>query len=114
MDQPLDRPTQDDLQSEQIHALLEGQHQLAKQMAEIVMAHQAIVRRHEEDMPRIERIEATLVEVKDLVSTVAALKGGLKVLGWFGAAVKWITLVGGPLYVAGYAITHGGKLPPAP
>lgn len=110
--------SQDDLQSEQISALLTGQEHLVKQMAEIVIAHKAIVRRHEEDVVRIERIEKTvdgsatlLLEMKEVVSTVAALKGGLKVLGWLGAAVKWITLVGGPIYIAFYALTHGGKMP---
>lgn len=117
-----DPPNQDDLQSDQIRALLEGQHQLAKQMAEIVLAHQAIVRRHEEDLPRIERIERAIennslmtAEVKEMVSAVAAIKGGLRVLSWLNPVAKWIGSVAvflGAVYLLLYMMTHGGQLPP--
>lgn len=89
-------PSQDELQSEQIKALLQGQvdlARLAQQMAEIVLAHQAIVRRHAEDEPRFGRIEATLIEVREVLGTVAALKGGLRVMGWLGTFAKWLAAI---------------------
>jgi hypothetical protein len=134
-DIPLDRPTHDDLQSEQIRELLkgqvdlgrqlaaqlQGQETLARQMAEIVLAHQAIVRRHEEDLPRIERMEATLAtnstvmaEVKEMVSTVTALKGGLKVLGWLGTGAKWLVSIAAVIGLVWFLvqfIAHGGRIP---
>ena len=57
-----DPRSRDDVQAEQIRALLVGQEHLAQQMTEIVLAHQHIVRRHDEDVVRVERIERTIAE----------------------------------------------------
>lgn len=110
------------LQERQIGALLEGQHQLAKQMAEIVIAHQEIKAHHVTDLERVIRIErtigetaVTLAKVEKIVDTVAALEGGLRVLGWLGTFVKWVASIAAAcallwgLFV--YAINQG-KLPP--
>lgn len=113
-----------DWQAEQIRALLVGQEQLTKQMAEIVVAHHEIVRRHNEDLIRVGRMERTisetalvLADVREIVGTVAALKGGLRVLGWLGSAAKWIaTLVAGAaLVLAGLKfLIASGDLPLPP
>lgn len=93
--------TEDEHQSAQIAALLEGQHQLAKQMAELVLTHRDVARRLDEGDARFERVERTIKDtaeavgkVKEVVDTVAALKGGLKVLGWMGVAAKWVASIG--------------------
>lgn len=57
--------------------------------------------------------EATL-EMRDIL---VAAKGAFKVLGWLGVAFKWIGAIATAvtaIYVMGYAITHGGALPPGP
>lgn len=124
-DKPRDAEQDEQLthQERQIGALLEGQHQLAKQMAEIVLAHQEIVRRHNEDLIRVARIERTisetalaLVGVKEVLGTVAALKGGLRVLGWLGSAAKWLASIGAAvvlvLAVLKYLLLNGSIPPP--
>ena len=64
--------------------------------------------------------EATLEgnrDAREVLEIFQAVKGGIKVLGWIGAMVKWLA----PLatlcfaaYSAFYAMTHGGQLPPKP
>ena len=47
---------------------------------------------------------------KEIKDAFDALKGGFKVLGWIGAAAKWVAAVvtaGGVLW----ALLHGSKLP---
>lgn len=54
--------------------------------------------------------EATY-EIRDLMDIA---KGGFRVLGWIGVAVKWLgTLAAGAvaIYAFFYAITHGGATP---
>lgn len=48
---------------------------------------------------------------KEIKDTFDAVKGGFKVLGWIGYAVKWIGGIAGGLaaiYALYYTITHGG------
>ena len=117
-----DPRSRDDLQAEQIRALLVGQEHLAQQMTEIVLAHQHIVRRHDEDVVRVERIERTIAEtasslsdVRDVLQTVAALRGGLQVLGWLGGAAKWlasIAIATGLVLALLKFLLQNGTLPP--
>lgn len=54
----------------------------------------------------------TTVEVRDLLDVG---KGGLRVLGWFGVAAKWITVLataGVSLMALVHAIKTGGQVPP--
>ena len=117
-----DPRSRDDVQAEQIRALLVGQEHLAQQMTEIVLAHQHIVRRHDEDVVRVERIERTIAEtasslsdVRDVLQTVAALRGGLQVMGWLGSAAKWlasIAIATGLVLALLKFLLQNGTLPP--
>lgn len=78
----------------------------------------AIEARLETGGDRMDRMERAInentdltVEVRDLL---AALKGGMKVLGWLGVLAKWIGVVASAavaIYTAAYIATHGGELP---
>lgn len=49
---------------------------------------------------------------KEIKETFDAVKGGFKVLGWIGHAVKWIGSIAGGLaavYALYYSITHGSQ-----
>jgi len=59
---------------------------------------------------------ATTEEVREIL---AAVKSGIRVLGWLGTAALWLVRFGGAVATAGvamwgalYAITHGGSHPP--
>ncbi|QOR55198.1 MAG: hypothetical protein SHS37scaffold296_15 [Burkholderiales phage 68_11] len=55
---------------------------------------------------------ATTNEVRELLNVG---KSGLKVLGWLGAAGKWLgtlATAGVAIYAFLYALGHGGQLPP--
>ena len=61
----------------------------------------------------LDETSTTVSEVRDLF---AALKGGVKVLGWLGTGVKWLGFVAAgctAVYTAAYMLTHGGT-PPNP
>lgn len=54
---------------------------------------------------------ADLAAIRDVLT---AVRGGLRVLGWVGAGMKWLGVIataGVAIYTAVYALTHGGNLP---
>lgn len=54
---------------------------------------------------------AVTTEVRDMLQTV---RGGLRVLGWFGAAVKWVGGIAtglAALWAVLQAALHNGQLP---
>jgi hypothetical protein len=51
---------------------------------------------------------------KAILEIIDAVKGGFKVLSWFGMAVKWVGGIAGALaaiWALVYSITHGGPRP---
>lgn len=75
----------------------------------------------DEQADRLKSVEAELRSNSETTREVRELldagKSGLRVLGWLGAAGKWIgtlATAGIAVYGALYAITHNGQLPPKP
>lgn len=109
----------DALRDAQIRALVLHHETVARQIAELSMLSDGIHSRLASGDGRMDAIEAELrantevtTEVRDLLS---AVKGGFKVLGWLGHGGKWAGMIAGAavsLYTLGYALTHGGQLPP--
>lgn len=64
-----------------------------------------------------ENTRLTRASAEDLAAirdVLTAVRGGLRVLGWLGLAVKWLgglATAGVAIYTAWYALTHGGDLP---
>ncbi len=58
-------------------------------------------------------VNSLIEPVKDLVDGFSAVKGGLKVLGWVGVAVKWLGIIAtGALALWALIATLDGKTPP--
>jgi hypothetical protein len=107
-----------DLQDAQTRVLVQGQHQIAQQIAELTISQQNAIAWRAASDARLKALELALadntqvtMDVRDLLD---AFKGGFKVLGWLGTATKWlgaIAAAGMALYTALYMVTHGGNLP---
>ena len=93
---------------------------LTEQMAELVIGMKAVQGSVQSGGAKLTSIEAELQtnsettgEVRDILRTV---KGGLKMLSWMGALVRWagyLAGAGSALYVGWHMLTHGGQ-PPSP
>jgi hypothetical protein len=84
-----------------------------------------VIRRFEAIEDRLDRgsdrMKAIELELRDNTATTKEVRellelgrSGLKALGWFGKAVKWIGglfAAGGAIWSAIYMATHGGKPP---
>lgn len=57
----------------------------------------------------IKQNSEVMTEVQQLFET---LKGGFKVIGWFGNGVKWVAMAAAAFATLWYAVTHGGSFPP--
>lgn len=56
-------------------------------------------------------------DAREILEIFQAVKGGIRVLGWIGIAVRWVAGFGGAamaIYGVWYAYTHNGQLPPKP
>lgn len=104
-------PDADKRRDAQLAVLLVHMRMANAQLAEYaVQAHQVDKRLGEIEVSLAENTTIT-GEVRELMQSV---KGGMKVLGWIGAAGKWLGGLAGAavaIYTAWYAATHGGDLP---
>jgi hypothetical protein len=90
------------------------------QALHVIRRFEAIEDRLDRGSDRMKAIELELRDnttvTKEVRELMAAARGGLRVLGWFGKAVKWaggLAAAGGALWTAVYMATHGGKPPGA-
>lgn len=99
--------------------ILEAGHRaLTEQQAELVVlgqGTQACLQRGESRMSNIEAellaSGAVIAEIRDIL---AVAKLGLRVIGGFGVAVRWVGYIAAAcaaVYAFGYMILHGGKAP---
>lgn len=93
-------PNSAEMQDHLIKALEAGVSNLAEQLAEFTVS-------HNDAQQRLKRLEASLEEnssmTSELLEIFKAVKGGFKVLGWLGTALKWslsIAAAAGALWAA--------------
>jgi len=99
---------------EQVNTMPRTEHDFRDYVAQSLRDGRERMDRIESDVRSNTDITAAMkADTQDVLDILNAVKGGLKVLGWLGTAMKWIATVGGAVATVWGLVTGKIPLPPA-